>query len=453
MRPSLNGNHDINATTINIKNLPVSRKVLYMGDKFRINDVSTEYTIITSDITSNSSGEASILIASPGIIAAYVSTTPVQVPNTRYLTDEKRTAISSETGNLIYFIKFQFDDIYRISDISSSPGSKSKITSSSHGLLNGATITIDTPFYYEGVYTIEYVDTNNFIVDKMYDSTESKTGSFDVDSSIYLTTAPTDILWDSRTWIGIGGLLIFDAVTETSDLKGNNTNFKLSGVDPTVLTLILSKASIGRDITMWSGHINSDGTILCDNSRDIIMRNQMVRGFEIEHVISRDDSAETVTISGSAEDSSVVIDRVVGIQTNPKSYNRFYPNDKFFDEIPSLIGKQIKFGKLDVQGGKGGCFFWLAVTLTLSSQVLMDDTLNTLRSYRDYNMDKSVKTQYKEIAPKIISGISKYTCKSSVYKWISNYTLDLAQLVKEKKYVEAENLYYKNLKILEKFIG
>ena len=62
----------------------------------------------------------------------------------------------------------------------------------------------------------------------------------------------------------------------------------------------------------------------------------------------------------------------------------------------------------------------------------MDDTLNTLRSYRDYNMDKSVKTQYKKIAPKIISGISKYTCKSSVYKWISNYTLDLAQLVKEK---------------------
>ena len=40
MRPSLNGNHIINATTINIKNLPVSRKVLYIGDKFRINDVS-----------------------------------------------------------------------------------------------------------------------------------------------------------------------------------------------------------------------------------------------------------------------------------------------------------------------------------------------------------------------------------------------------------------------------
>ena len=49
---------------------------------------------------------------------------------------------------------------------------------------------------------------------------------------------------------------------------------------------------------MWSGHINFDGTILCDNSRDIIMLNQMVRGFEIEHGISKDDSAETVTISG-----------------------------------------------------------------------------------------------------------------------------------------------------------
>ena len=47
MRPVLNGIHLINATTINIKRLPASLKVLYVGDKFRINDIATEYTVIT----------------------------------------------------------------------------------------------------------------------------------------------------------------------------------------------------------------------------------------------------------------------------------------------------------------------------------------------------------------------------------------------------------------------
>ena len=180
-------------------------------------------------------------------------------------------------------------------------------------------------------------------------------GTFDIDSPIYITTSPTNISWDSLTWNGIGGLLLFDAITETADLKGNNTNFKLSGVDPTILSLLLSKAYTGRDVTVWAGHINSDGTILCDSSKDIIMINQMVGGFDIDHEVS-DDNSETITITASFEDNSVASDQVIGIQTNPSSHQRFYPLDQFFAEIPKLIGKQIKFGDLNMGGGSG-CFF------------------------------------------------------------------------------------------------
>lgn len=452
MRPVLNGSHSINATTINIKRLPASLKVLYVGDKFRINDVSTEYTVITSDVTSNASGEASIKIAATGIIAAYADLTPVQIPVPRPMTDNMRTAVSAETGTIIYFIKFDFDTIHRITDIvTHASGTKIKITAAAHGLENGDSITIDLPTLYAGTYTISEKDTNTFVVTRAFNADAATTGTFDVDSPIYITTAPTNISWNSITWTGIGGLLIFDAITETADLKGNNTNFKLSGVDPTILSLLLSKAYIGRDVIVWSGHVNSDGTILCDSSKDIIMINQMIGGFDIDHEVS-DDNSETITITASFEDNSVASDQVIGIQTNPSSHQRFYPNDQFFAEIPKLMGKQIKFGDLDIGGGKG-CFFWMALTLTLSSQVLKDNTLDTLRGYRDTRMEKSLGIKYKEVAPEIIKGITKYPCSPYVYYWIKDYTLQLSQLVKTGKYIEAEKLYNQNLKILEKFIG
>ena len=31
------------------------------------------------------------------------------------------------------------------------------------------------------------------------------------------TTAPTDVSWDSLTWVGIGGAIEFDAPSETAD--------------------------------------------------------------------------------------------------------------------------------------------------------------------------------------------------------------------------------------------
>ena len=98
-------------------------------------------------------------------------------------------------------------------------------------------------------------------------------------------------------------------------------------------------------------------------------------------------------------------------------------------------------------------FFWMALTLTLSSQVLKDNTLEILRGYRDTKMEKSIGIKYKEVAPKIIKGIAKYPCNFYVYLWLKDYTLQLSHLVKTEKYIEAESLYNQNLKILEKFIG
>ena len=77
--------------------MPASLKVLYIGDKFRINDIATEYTVIISDVISNASEGTSILIAATGLITEYADLLPVQIPVPRPLTDNMRTAVSAET--------------------------------------------------------------------------------------------------------------------------------------------------------------------------------------------------------------------------------------------------------------------------------------------------------------------------------------------------------------------
>ena len=127
-------------------------------------------------LLSNASGEASILIAATGLIAEYADLLPVQIPVPRPLTDNMRTAVSAETGNIIYFIKFDFDEIHRITLIETyDTGNKIKITAAAHGLENGDSVTIYLPTLYEGIYTVSEKSTDTFVVTKAFNAAAATT--------------------------------------------------------------------------------------------------------------------------------------------------------------------------------------------------------------------------------------------------------------------------------------
>ena len=454
-RPYVNGASQT-GTSLITDGWPVSTTgILLQDDIIRIEGYATEYTV-AADVNSNGTGQATITLTS-ALSSSPADNSPVLVPSPRPLTTEMRTKIVSKKSDVIYFVMFDFDEIYRLGNIVTySAGTKIQVTSEAHGLSNGASITIDLPDEYAGTYTISEAesDPDTFVVDGCpFDADADTEGTSHIDAPVYVTTTTHDIPWDSKTWQGIGGLLYFESIQESQDMKANATIFKMSGVDPSILTLLLSKAFIGRDVKTWIAHINLDGTILCDPIKDLIMLNQMSGGFTIEENVSKKNTPGTVTITGRMEDILASSEIIVGIQTNPTSHQRFYPDDRFFEEIPKLINKQIKFGKLDVKSGKSGCFFWVALTFTISQQVLYGyNILEPIRWYRDTKMDISVDKYYKSISPLIISGIEKYPCKIFVYQWIQDFTIKLSNFVSQGQYLKAEIFYNKGLKILEKFI-
>lgn len=458
MRCYLKNNYSSGVSQIVVKKLPVSTKVLYLGDVFRVDEDTQEYTVTTGDVTSDGSGEATINFT-PVLGASYNADIPVQLPAPRLLTDSTRTKIAAEEGTVFtYFLQFDLDEIYRITNIVTyAAGTKIKITCVGHGRITSDNITLDLPTEYAGDYAVTKIDDDNFSVDVAFDSDAPTTGTYDVAAPVRITTEAHDVTWDSKTWSAVGGMLYFRAVNESADIKQSGMEFTLSGVDPTMLSLFLSKAYCARTAKTWMGYIETNGTITCDTDKDLLFKGRMLGDFDIRETRNegRGTSPGTIEINGRLESRLTITDTASGLQTNVDSHQQYYDGVKFFDQIPKLINKPIKWGKINTGGGKKGmCLMLVSLSASLMYAASDDSViLQPLRDYRDARMEASVARYYKEISPEILAGIDRYPCRIFVYRWIADQTIQLSCLVRQRRYQAAECLYFSNLKIMERFIA
>lgn len=459
MRPYLDGAHSSGATTLNVKKCPEYTTILYIGEVFRVGEDATEYTVTTSDVTTNGDGEATIT-CTPGLADDYASNTPLQVPAPRLLSDEMKEKIILQSSGLIYFVQFDFDDIYRIENIEDLiAGISIKITKTAHGLSTSDTITLDLPIEYSGVrgteYSIVKIDNDSFFITAAFDADAPTEGTYDVKSPVRLTTAPHDVTWNGETWTGIGGILYFNTVVESRDVKGSGVDFKFSGVDTTVPALLLGKAYAARPMTMWLGHINSDGTIECSDDTDRIFRGNLLSNFEIATSYGSKGKTGTVDISFRLESGLTITDTASGMQTNVDSHQQYYPTARLFDQIPKLINKPIKWGKIKVDKPKSGTFLCLIFS-ALEQSADMNHTSYIRRPLNWYwhsKMPVDEHNYYKLISPKVIEAVEKYPCKGFVYRQFIEDAIKIATEVRKKDFEKAEKLKTKLLSDMERFIA
>lgn len=69
--------------------------------------------------------------------------------------------------------------------------------------------------------------------------------------TVYFTTGVADVEWNGHTWVAIGGALAIGAVQETHDPDAQATELQLGGVDQSVIAVILSELSRGRQVNIW----------------------------------------------------------------------------------------------------------------------------------------------------------------------------------------------------------
>lgn len=165
--------------------------------------------------------------------------------------------------------------------------------------------------------------------------------------TVRLTTAPLDMAWDGQTWEGIGGALTFGGVEEGPEASAQGVELTLSGVDQTIIAVLLSNNMRGREVRIWLAHLADAGTIVPDPL-------EIFRGFQnSEYTItdSRDpEQPGTVVVKTRVQSRLSVLGKPTPVRTNEVSHNDMLKRaalatgDTFFRNVGSIVGGDIRWG-------------------------------------------------------------------------------------------------------------
>ena len=175
-------------------------------------------------------------------------------------------------------------------------------------------------------------------------------------STTRLNSSPQDALWSGNTYTGIGGSMRFDVPTETQDPGGQGFTLTVSGVDQTVITVMLGDFLRGRACTLYWGQVLlSTGVVVVDPV-------EIFTGILNESWRITEDIAEgtpgTVTVSTRVVSELGMAGQPKGVYTNLNSHRAMLGRaglavtDTFFRHVPELVGKVVLWGEKPISIGR-----------------------------------------------------------------------------------------------------
>ena len=172
-------------------------------------------------------------------------------------------------------------------------------------------------------------------------------------ATVYFTTAPVDLDWNSQTWQAVGGNLVLEPIVESADRLAAGLQIELNAVDLNIVALVLGKGHRGRLCIITYAHYDpTTGTVISNPLE--LFRGYMNDSFEIEE--TRTDELATASIKTRVSSRLVEMSKIKGIRTNPASLQAHQPTDTFFDNTAAIAGRVIFWGRGSGVPGKDGHF-------------------------------------------------------------------------------------------------
>jgi len=169
---------------------------------------------------------------------------------------------------------------------------------------------------------------------------------------LYLTTASQDIttpagtpLTGSQTWTAVGGALSVAQVPERGAFEVTEVEVKLSAVDTSIVTALLSNNYRGRNIRVWLLCLNDTTGAVVDTVERF--RGRMTGGFSVTE--ERGGDQPTATISLRCFDWLADLMQRRGIVTNQESHQLVSTGDTFFAIVPLLQLRRVTWGNTTFQ--------------------------------------------------------------------------------------------------------
>lgn len=148
-------------------------------------------------------------------------------------------------------------------------------------------------------------------------------------------TGNTSLTWDGETYTGTGNAISISSFNETQEIKAENIEFELSGVPADLVSTSLQEPYQGRKCNVKIGFMNEDGAIL-----DVFT---LWKGRMDQKTIN--ESAENITINLNAENRLIDLKRPRERRYTDEDQKANFPNDNFFEFVPSLQEKEIEWGQ------------------------------------------------------------------------------------------------------------
>lgn len=150
-------------------------------------------------------------------------------------------------------------------------------------------------------------------------------------------TGVGDLTFNSEVYVGTGLLGAISDIQESSDLQANGVTFTLSGIPSTMISLALNQVRQGMNAQIWFGALDLTTGALVSAPYELFT------GFT--DVPSIDEGGETASISVTAENRLIDLNRARARRYTGEDQAITYPADLGFEFVPALQDREIIWGR------------------------------------------------------------------------------------------------------------
>jgi hypothetical protein len=145
-----------------------------------------------------------------------------------------------------------------------------------------------------------------------------------------------DITANSETWTGSGTVISFSSTNEATDLSANGMTITMTGLEASIISIMLSENYRGRLAKVYLGALGS-------NNLPVSSLYQIFAGRM--DIMTLQENGETANISISIENVLIDLERPRARKLTNEEQLKRYPGDNSLKNVASLQDRQIAWGR------------------------------------------------------------------------------------------------------------
>ena len=144
-----------------------------------------------------------------------------------------------------------------------------------------------------------------------------------------------DIVWDARTWTGVGNLMGISAVQETSEIQANGITVTMNGIPSELISLALQESEQGRSGKVYLGFLDESGVIA---DPTMIFEGKL-------DIPAIQEEGDTSTISITYESRLINLQRSRESRFTNEEQQREYDGDLGCEFVPAMKEVTLTWGR------------------------------------------------------------------------------------------------------------